>query len=96
MSEPERFRKTLFGGGAVSTGGYRVFFNSRSRVEYIDGSTRIYVSAEGLAGKKVMAIYPDDMRVGSIDGKLISDAIFRERIFQRVRRAGTFLGWTFQ
>jgi len=94
--DQERFRTTLFGGGARSSAGYKVFFNSRSYVEYVDGRTRVFVSAEGLAPPMTIALYPEEMRVGSITGPSLTDEALRQLIIERVRRAGRYLGWTYE
>jgi hypothetical protein len=68
MPSGERFTRTLLGGGAKSAEGYRVYFNSKSSVEYVDRNLKIFVPAEGLSEGRRMAIYPEEMRIGSFDG----------------------------
>ncbi|MDR3510186.1 MAG: hypothetical protein P4L73_00995 [Caulobacteraceae bacterium] len=95
MAFTERFSRTLFGGGARSTLGYAVFFNSDTSVQYVDGATKIFASAEGLAPRMTMALYPERMTVGSSDGPMLGDEGLRQMVLERVRGAGRFLGWNF-
>jgi hypothetical protein len=97
MRNIETFKKTIFGGGAISSDGYRVYFNSPTHIEYVgDDGTKVFVGAEGLAQKQAMAIYPNEMRIGSPNGSLITDSALRDRVLERVRRVGAFLGWTLE
>jgi hypothetical protein len=96
MTSSERFRKTLFGGGARSTLAYSVFFNSQTSVQYVDKAMKIFVGAEGLAPRMTMALYPEYMTVGSPNGPMLADEALRQTVLERVRRAGQFLGWTLE
>ena len=93
MTATERFTRTLFGGGARSSLGYAVFFNSNTLVEYVDGAMKIFVSAEGIAPRMTLALYPENMTVGSPGGPELLDRELRQRVLSRVRGAGQFLGW---
>jgi hypothetical protein len=88
----ERFKKTWLGGGAKSTDGYVVLFNSRSSIEYRDREGKVIVSAEGLTIPHTIAIYPDDMRLSSLGGKQVEDEARRLRILERVHKAAAFRG----
>ena len=94
MSSPEHFTKTLFGGGARRSMGYKIFFNSPKSVEYVDGETKIFVSAEPLAPKQTIQLFRAHVTVGSSDGPIVADEGLRARVLDRVRRAGRFLGWS--
>lgn len=94
MSTPERFSKTLFGGGATSSEGYKVFFNGRFSVKYVCDDLVIVIPAEDLATNMTLTLYAEDMRIGSLNGNLVTDNDIRGCISDRVRRAGAFLGWT--
>ncbi len=86
----ERFKRTLFGGGAKSTDGYQVRFNNRSSIEYRDASGVVLVGAEGLATRG-FAFYPEQMSVGS-GAPPIDDPGFRALVIARVRKVSDFLG----
>ena len=86
----ERFRRTLLGGGAKSSEGYQVRFNSRSSIEYRDATGRVLIGAEGLTGGG-LALYPEQMILKS--GRPPLDILdFRERVISRIRLAAEFLG----
>ena len=93
MLQRERLRRTLFGGGAKSSCGYRVYFNSRTSIEYVDRTNKIFVSAEALASRMSVAIYPDHMTIGTPNGPRLADDARRSLVVQRVHRAARFLGW---
>jgi hypothetical protein len=92
----ETFRRTLLGGGARSSLGYKVFFNHQNWVAYVDGSLKAFVFVEVLVGSKSLALDPVGIHVGSTKGPRLEDDSVRERIIDRVRRAGAFLGWTIE
>lgn len=92
----EHFRRTFFGGGAKSNEGYVVRFNSRSSIEFQDDTGKVFVSAEGLVGSKSMAIYPQDMKVGSRNGSRLDDDSRRTWVLTRVEHAAAYLGWVLE
>ena len=96
VASTERFTKTLFGGGAQSTLGYRVFFNSRTSIEYVDGATKLFVGVELLTPRMTMALYPEYMTVGSPDGSMLADKLSaRRRSKECARQLGSWAGpWT--
>jgi hypothetical protein len=96
MNSNETFRKTIFGGGAASSDGYKVFFNSKTSIEYVEAETRIFLGAELLVEKKTMAIFPEEVHLETPDGNLANDGALRERVLQRIKRAAAFLGWTLE
>ncbi len=93
MESGERFTKTIFGGGARSSLGYRGYFNSRTSIEYVDRVVRVFVDAEGLASQKSIALDPNQMVFGSINGQPLTDEILRAQVLERVQSAAEFLGW---
>lgn len=86
----ETFKRNWFGGGATSSEGYKVFFNSHSSVEYRDASGILIVGAEGTAGG--MALFPDQMSVRSGRPPL-DDVAFREEVIRRIGRVARFVGF---
>jgi hypothetical protein len=73
-----------------------VYFNSRSHVVYRDRASKIFVSAEMLAVPRTWAVFPEDVRVGSVDGPQSADEGFRQSVLERVRLAAQFLGITLE
>lgn len=94
LNLPEKLRKTALGGGVTSTLGYKVFFNSRTGVLYVDRYVKIFIAAEGLAPAKSMVLHPKYVTIGSPKGPLLTDETLRKRVLERVHRAGQALGWT--
>ena len=88
----ERFRRTLFGGGARSSDGYVVLFNSRSSIEYRDAVGKVIVSAEGLATPRTLALHAECMWCDSQEGALMDDEARRIQIIERLRKAASFCG----
>lgn len=85
----ETFRRTLLGGGAKSSEGYAVRFNSRTSVEYRDATGVVLIGAEPtLEG---LTLYPDQMSVRS-GAPPLEEPVFRNEIMSRVRRVASFVG----
>jgi hypothetical protein len=94
LNLPETLRKTALGGGVKSTLGYKVVFNSRTGVLYTDQYVKIFISLDGPAPAKSMALHPKYITIGSPKGPLLTDETLRKRVLERVHRAGQALGWT--
>jgi hypothetical protein len=86
-------RKRWFSNKVVSTEGYYVEIVDRATILYKDAKGRVYVSAEKLATKLAWALYPEDMRVGSVRGKQLGDGTRRALIVERISAVFEFLGW---
>lgn len=80
----------------VSTEGYSVKFLDRATILYEEDKWKVYVSAEMLAPKHTWALYPSDMRVGSVRGKKLQNEELRFLIVGRIREVFEFLEWSLE
>jgi hypothetical protein len=92
MNLPEKLRKTGFGSAVKSTLGYKIIFNNRSSVTYIDKYIKIFIAVDGLSDSRSRVLYPNYMTIGSPKGPLLMDDRLRKLVLERVRGAGQFSG----
>ncbi len=90
------FKKSWFSNKVVSSDGYSVRILDRATILYEERKRRVYVSAEMLAPKHTWALYPNDMRVGSVRGKKFQDEELRSLVIGRIQEVFEFLGWTLE
>jgi hypothetical protein len=85
-------RKHWFSSKVSSTEGYSVQLMDRGTLMYEEHRLIVYVGAELLAPKYTWAIYQNDMRIASRDGKQLDDEAMRKRIVERIGEVFAFQG----
>ena len=89
-------KKDWFSNKIVSSDGFSVRILDRATILYEERGLCVYVSAEMLAPKDTWAIYPNDMRVGSVQGNRLEDREIRSLVIGRIHEVFEFFGWTLE
>jgi hypothetical protein len=87
------FKKKWFSNVIVSSEGYCVEIVDRATILYVDEMRRIFASAEAYAVNGNWALYPNDMRIGSVRGPQLFDEAVRTLVVSRIRAAFDFMRW---
>jgi hypothetical protein len=86
------FKKKWFSNTYVNSDGYEITFRPRAGIDYRDGQHLININSEMLTNLGV-ALYSDDMRVGSDNGPQLQDNNLRLLIVHRIKALCDHLGW---
>ena len=85
------FKKKWFSSTYVSSDGYEITLHPRAGMKYRDSRHLINVDSEMLV-EFAVAVFPDSMRVGSINGPKLEDNNLRSLIVRRIKALCDHLG----